>query len=292
MGIVSSLTKPHNCEQQEEMAADDNSSSGAAPQPSKTTTETRLGGAKGPRQFLSVNGRGFNVGQKVIWTDKKGKEWKGYVKEHTKADVTPENADKVKMVIYVPEKEGVVFVTYQRVRDEKAPAEIASDAEEEEDGEEEAPPSPTPSKRASSRLAAAAEPEAKRWKEAGPPVTMFEAQQLIDAAVAEKAQESLSALQETVARLVQEQVSKGAFEPGTQMERLQKENRELSARVVELERARHVTGLDRRALRNFVGEWCTALENAIGGLLERVEAATAEEKQQEDRAEGSAVAID
>jgi hypothetical protein len=94
--------------------------------------------AKAPKTFVSVGGRGFTLGQKILSTDKDGVEWKGVVKKHTKAEVTEENADKVKMLIHVPQKgaNANVQVTYRRVRDESAPASEGSGGAGEEDDEE------------------------------------------------------------------------------------------------------------------------------------------------------------
>ena len=84
--------------------------------------------AKGPRNYFAVEGRGFTLGQKIIYTDKDGREWKGTVKKHTEAEVTEENSDKVKMLIHVPEKGGNVQVMYHHVLDDNAPASVDSGA--------------------------------------------------------------------------------------------------------------------------------------------------------------------
>ena len=80
----------------------------------KATTTQAM--AAVPRNYFEVGGRGFTVGQKIIYTDRDGVEWPGVVRKHTDADVTGDNAGQVKMIIQVPRKgeNTNLLVTYPR----------------------------------------------------------------------------------------------------------------------------------------------------------------------------------
>jgi hypothetical protein len=104
---------------------DDESSAVTA---SKATTAAKA--TKAPKTVLTVNGKTFIVGQRVIYTDKHGGQFMATVKKHTESAVTEENADKVKMGILIDGEAALTHVTYPRVRDE-------SEDPLEEGGEEE-----------------------------------------------------------------------------------------------------------------------------------------------------------
>ena len=105
-----------------------------------TKAATTKAMATGPRNYFEVEGRGFTVGQKIIYTDRDGVEWPGVVRKHTDADVTGDNASQVKMIIHVPRKgeNTNIKVTYPRVRAAEAPASASSGGAGEEDDEDSA----------------------------------------------------------------------------------------------------------------------------------------------------------
>ena len=83
---------------------------------SKAATAAKT--TKAPKTVLTVSGKSFVVGQRVIYTDKNGGQFRATVKKHTESTVTEENADKVKMGILIDGEAALTHVTYPRVRDE------------------------------------------------------------------------------------------------------------------------------------------------------------------------------
>ena len=95
---------------------------------SKAATAAKT--TRAPKTVLTVSGKSFVVGQRVIYTDKDGGQFRATVQKHTAATVTEENSDKVKMGILIDGEAALTHVTYPRVRDE-------SEDPLEEGGEEE-----------------------------------------------------------------------------------------------------------------------------------------------------------
>ena len=89
---------------------------GSAVTASKATAAAKT--TKAPKTVLTVNGKSFVVGQRVIYTDKNGGQFRATVKKHTESTVTEENARKVKMGILIDGEAALTHVTYPRVRDE------------------------------------------------------------------------------------------------------------------------------------------------------------------------------
>ena len=85
---------------------------------SKAATAAKT--TKAPKTVLTVSGKSFVVGQRVIYTDKNGGQFRATVKKHTESTVTEENADKVKMGILIDGEAALTHVTYPRVRDESS----------------------------------------------------------------------------------------------------------------------------------------------------------------------------
>ena len=236
-----------------------------------TNATTAVKTTKAPKTVLTVNGRSFVVGQRVIYTDKNGGQFLATVKKHTEATVTDVNADKVKMGILIDGEAALTHVTYPRVRDAREdPLE-----EEEEDESASKDASVTivspPTKKRSAGAEKEGSPGGKKLRgdEAAPPagyMTQAEVQGLIAQALQEKVAQDNAG----IAQLVQAEVAKGLFDKGTQGDRLQKRNSELTQ---ELQEARHTLGVvlqDRRELRKFVAEFSLDIPKRIAVVVNRV----------------------
>jgi hypothetical protein len=236
-----------------------------------TNATTAVKMTKAPKTVLTVNGRSFVVGQRVIYTDKNGGQFRATVKKHTEATVTDGNADKVKMGILIDGEAALTHVTYPRVRDQ------SEDPLEEEDEEESASKDASvtivspPTKKRGAGAEKEGLPGGKKLRgdEAAPPagyMTQAEVQGLIAQALQEKVAQDNAG----IAQLVQAEVAKGLFDKGTQGDRLQKRNSELTQ---ELQEARHTLGVvlqDRRELRKFVAEFSLDIPKRIAVVVNRV----------------------
>jgi len=261
---------------------------------SKAATAAKT--TKAPKTVLTVSGKSFAVGQRVIYTDKNGGQFRATVKKHTESTVTEENCRQVKMGILIDGEAALTHVTYPRVRDE-------NEDPPEEGGEEESSSSKDTSvevvspkrgtKRGASKEASGemvsptttkrrvvgveegvAEGKKLRRDEAPPPVgymTQAAVQALIAQALREKAAQDSAGMQVLAAEMVQAEAAKGLFDKGTQGDRLQRRNAELEA---ELQEARHALIMalqDRRELRRFVDEWRRDNAGRVDGLVGRVD---------------------
>ena len=248
-----------------------------------------------PKTVLTVSGKSFVVGQRVIYTDKNGGQFRATVRKHTESTVTEENCRQVKMGILIDGEAALTHVTYPRVRGE-------NEDPPEEGGEEESSSSKDTSvevvspkrgtKRGASKEASGemvsptttkrsevvekeevAGGKKLRNDETTPPVgymTQAAVRELIAQALQEKAAQDNADMQVMAAQMVQAEAAKGLFDKGTQGDRVQKRNEALEG---ELREARHALNLalqDRRDFRRFFSEWYDAHEDHISDVMDRV----------------------
>jgi hypothetical protein len=268
------------------MPDDDNSAMTA----SKAATAAKT--TKAPKTVLTVSGKSFAVGQRVIYTDKNGGQFRATVKKHTESTVTEENCRQVKMGILIDGEAALTHVTYPRVRGE-------NEDPPEEGGEEESSSSTSVevvspkrgTKRGASKEASGemvnptmtkrsevvekeevAGGKKLRNDETTPPVgymTQAAVRELIAQALQEKAAQDNADMQVMAAQMVQAEAAKGLFDKGTQGDRVQKRNAALES---ELQGARHALDMalqDRREFRQFFAEWHDKLGGYMDNVLER-----------------------